>query len=102
MGLPLKWRQHIEAWQQSGLSQRIYCEQQQINTGTFTARLSEYRKMTQTQSAALVPVQIKPVSAGAPPASSPGIVFTHANDHRLEFPSSVSADWLAEFIRCLG
>lgn len=102
MAIPSKWLHHIEAWQQSGLSQSVYCNQQQINKCTFAARLSEYRKVTQTQPAALVPVQIKPVSAGKPPASSPGIVFTHANGHRLEFPVSVSASWLAEFLRCLG
>ena len=41
MAVPSKWRQHIESWQSSGLSQVEYCAQQRINVGTFTARLSE-------------------------------------------------------------
>ena len=100
MSVPSKWPQHIEAWQCSGLSQRDYCAQQQINFRTFTARLSEYRKLNQSQAAALIPVQIEPV---APiPTSSSGLVLTHNNGHRLELPTSVSAKWLAELLKCLG
>ncbi len=43
MAITSKWRQHIEEWQRSGLSQAGYCKQQQINVSTFTARLSDYR-----------------------------------------------------------
>ncbi len=88
MAVTLKWRQHIESWQSSGLSQAEYCAQQCINIGTFTARLSEYRKLPAFNAAALIPVQEvapdKPVEATA-------IVFTHAQGHRLLLPSSVSA-----------
>jgi hypothetical protein len=100
MGIPLKWRQHIEAWQQSGLSQAIYCEQQQLKKGTFSARLSEYRRLNQSQAAALIPVQIESVTPT--PASSPGLVLTHNNGYRLELPTSVSVAWLAELLKCLG
>jgi len=100
MSVPLKWRQHIEAWQQSGLSQAIYCEQQQLNMGTFSARLSEYRRLNQPQGVALVPVQID--SVAPTPAASPGLVLTHHNSYRLELPTSVSAAWLAELLKCLG
>ena len=41
MAITSKWRQHIEAWQRSGLSQAEYCAEQQINVRTFTARLSD-------------------------------------------------------------
>jgi len=34
MAVTSKWRQHIEAWQSSGLSQAEYCAQQQINVFT--------------------------------------------------------------------
>jgi hypothetical protein len=100
MGIPVKWRQHIEAWQQSGLSQAIYCEQQQLKKGTFSARLSEYRRLNQFHSAALIPVQIE--SVVPTPASTAGLVLTHQNGHRLELPTSVLAKWLAELLKCLG
>lgn len=100
MDIPLKWRQHIEAWQQSGLSQALYCEQQQLKRGTFSARLSEYRRLNPSQSAGLIAVQIESVVPA--PASSSSLVLTHNNGHRLELPTSVSAAWLAELLKCLG
>jgi hypothetical protein len=95
MAVTAKWRQHIEAWQRSGLSQAEYCAQQQINVRTFTARLSDYRKLPAAVSAALIPVHIEPSVAAT-------IVFTHAQGHRLELPPSVSARWVAELLRCLA
>jgi len=46
------WRQPVEAWQSSGLSQAEYCTQRQPNAGTFTARLSFRRKLPGPDSAA--------------------------------------------------
>ncbi|WP_408606566.1 IS66 family insertion sequence element accessory protein TnpA [Methylomonas lenta] len=44
MAVASKWRQHIEAWQRSGLSQRDYCAQQQINFRTFTCPIERVSK----------------------------------------------------------
>lgn len=95
MAVTAKWRQHIEAWQRSGLSQVDYCVQQQINVRTFTARLSDYRKLPAADSTALIPVRIET------PATS-SIVFNHVQGHRLDLPVSVSASWVAELLRCLA
>lgn len=92
-----KWRQHIEAWQNSGLSQAEYCAAQQINIRTFTARLSDYRKLPKSDSSALIPVQVAP---SEPVAAA--IIFTHAQGHPLELPASVSARWVAELLQCLA
>lgn len=97
MAVTAKWRQHIEAWQRSGLSQAEYCTEQQLNPRTFTARLSDYRKLPSLDSTALIPVQIQPK-----PAAPEVIVFTHAQGHRLELPASTPASWLAELLRCLA
>ncbi len=94
MPVTAKWRQHIEAWQHSSLSQAEYCAEQQINVRTFTARLSDYRKLTKSDSAALIPVHIEPSEAAT-------IVFTHTQGHRLALPASVSASWVAELLQCL-
>lgn len=99
MSITLKWRQHIEAWEGSGLSQAEYCSQQQINVRTFTARLSDYRKLSIAGSTALIPVHIEPPTS-EPEAAT--IVFTHVQGHRLELPVSVSANWVAELLQCLA
>ncbi len=95
MAITSKWREHIEAWQRSGLSQAEYCAEQQINVRTFTARLSDYRKLPESNPTALIPVQVEPSAAGV-------MVFTHTQGHRLELPASVSANWVAELFRCLA
>lgn len=97
MAITSKWRQHIEAWQSSGLSQAEYCAEQRINVRTFTARLSDYRKLRGAESAALIPVQVAP----SEPIDA-AIIFTHAQGHRLKLPASVSARWVAELMRCLA
>jgi hypothetical protein len=104
MPVTSKWHQHIERWQSSGLTQAEYCTQQRINVSTFTARLSEYRKLSAGDSVALVPVQIEP---SKPPSSvtastTVAMVLTHAHGHRLEISPSVSAVWVAELLRCLA
>lgn len=103
MAVTSKWRQHIDNWQTSGLSQAEYCAQQRINVRTFTARLSDSRKQPAADSVVLVPVRIEKTerdSIAAPTAAA--IVFTHAHGHRLELPPSVSAGWVAELLRCLA
>jgi len=95
MAVPSKWRQHIETWQSSGLSQRDYCAQQQINFRTFTARLSEYRKLPNVASVSLIPIHIESTGNDV-------VVLKHTQGHQLELPSSVSASWVAELLRCLA
>jgi hypothetical protein len=105
MAVTSKWRHHIERWQSSGLTQADYCGQQQINARTFTARLSEYRKLPAADSVALVPVvHIKPTkpSSSVPAPATATMVFTHVHGHRLELSSSVPAAWVAELLRCLA
>ena len=87
MALSARWPSHIAAWQSSGLSQAEYCAQQQINVRTFTARLSDYRKVLKVpkaNSVGLIPVHIEPSRVAS-------IVFTHAQGHRVELPVSVPA-----------
>ena len=104
MSITSKWCHHIEKWQNSGLTQTEYCLQQQINVRTFTARLSEYRKLSAIDSVALVPVQLESTqsTASLPAPMTAVMVFTHVNGHRLELSSSVSASWLAELLLCLA
>jgi len=94
MALTIKWINHIEAWQHSGLKQAEYCRQQGLNDNTFGARLSDYRKEQNGTLPALIPVQLKASVRGS-------IVLKHAKGHQVDMPTSTSASWLAELLRCL-
>ena len=95
MALTIKWINHIEAWQRTGLKQSDYCRQQGLNDSTFGARLSEYRKECNGSLPALIPVELKPSATGV-------IVLKHVQGHQVELPLSISANWLAELLRCLN
>jgi hypothetical protein len=94
MALTIKWINHIEAWQRSGLKQAEYCRQQGLKDNTFGARLSDYRKEQKGVLPALIPVQLKAPAIG-------NIILKHAKGHQVDMPLSTSASWLAELLRCL-
>jgi hypothetical protein len=95
MTLSAHWKKHIETWQSSGLSQAAYCRQQGLNAQSFSSQLHTFRSQRTVEPPTLIPVQIK-----HPP---PGPMVLHLDQgHRLELPSSISAQWLAELLRCLA
>lgn len=101
MAITHRWRAHIEAWQSSGLSQAAYCRQHQLNSRTFTARLSEYRRGNAGVKPVLVPVTVTE-EPKEPNSGCKNIVVYCAQGHRLELPGTVSAQWLSMFLRGLG
>ncbi len=102
MALSARWKDHIEAWQASGLSQAAYCRQHGLNVNTFSGRLSDYlSRALPGQPEALIPIQVRPGSTTAEVPMEP-IVLRHGKGHRLELPVTVSPRWLAELLQCLG
>lgn len=101
MAITKHWRNHIEAWQGSGLKQADYCRQHAINYKTFAARLSEYRRSDSEEKPLLVPVTVTEVNPGAEfyPRT---LVLTLKQGHRLELQEGVSAQWLSALLRGLG
>ena len=95
MAISKHWTDHIEAWQNSELTQAAYCRLHNLNAKSFSGRLTVYRKNQSDFSPTLIPVQVK---------SSPSSAMILRNDkgYRLELPTSISAAWLAELLRCLG
>jgi hypothetical protein len=100
MALSTHWKQHIEAWQGSGLSQADYCRRHGLNANTFSGRLRDYRSLPEPAAPALIPVRLEPAEPEAPPAGP--LVLRTASGHRLELPPSCGPRWLAELLRCLG
>ena len=98
MALSKHWINHIESWQHSGLSQAAYCRQHNLNANSFTGRLSEFRKKANPVTPELISVQ---VDIDEEPSPTNNLVLT-VNNCRLELPTPVSAQWLADLLRCLN
>jgi hypothetical protein len=102
MALPTFWKDHIEAWQASGLTQAAYCRQQRLNAGTFSGRLREYRASpAAVEAPGLIPIRLEPEVASSSALSAP-LILRLASGHCLELSASVDPRWLAELLRCLG
>lgn len=101
MAITHRWRAHIEAWQSSGLSQAAYCRQHHLNSRTFTARLSAYRKGNAEGKPVLIPVTVAE-GPKSPNSACKDIVLYCAQGHRLELPETVSASWPSALLRGLG
>jgi hypothetical protein len=48
---PDTWQRHIRSWQQSGLSQKAYCQQHQLGLSTFHSKYRELKSEMVTPSA---------------------------------------------------
>jgi hypothetical protein len=100
MAITNHWRSHIEAWQNSGLSQAACCRQRQLNSRAFTARLSEYRRGTGEKKPVLIPVTVTGTSGKFNPEPTKIVLYCNQG-HRLELPGTVSANWLSALLRGL-
>jgi len=99
MALPVFWKDHIEAWQASSLTQAAYCRQHGLSTGTFSGRLREYRAApAAVETPGLIPIRLEPAAV---PRSAP-LVLRLASGYSLELPATAESRWLAELLRCLG
>ena len=85
MAITPKWRNHIEAWQSSGLTQAKYCRQHGLNTNTFSGWLRNYRKQA-VPARLLMPIQVQP-------QATTSLILEHVKGHRLELSASQSAQW---------
>jgi DNA-binding transcriptional regulator YiaG len=55
--------EHIKAWQASGLTQGVYCQQHELNVKTFSRWFRAYRLSEQPATPLLIAVEIKPAVA---------------------------------------
>ena len=97
MAITERWKNHIEDWQASGLSQAEYCRRHGLNANTFSGRLHHSRSQGIPPQPGLIPVQVQPL-----PTAAVGPVVLWHRGHKVEFPGAVSPRWLAELLQCLG
>lgn len=88
---PDAWQNHITSWQQSGLSQKTYCQQHHLGLSTF---YSKYRELKSEMVTPLAnPLAVLPVIRPAPSThTQQSIVITIQSPQgwRLECPLTIS------------
>jgi hypothetical protein len=87
------WREQVEDWRASGLSQIAYCEQHGLNIKSFR------RWRTKLQRTAATALTLVPISVGAP-VSAPAIRLHSPGGWRIELATANPA-WLADLVRLL-
>lgn len=85
----------IEAWQNSGLSQRAYCAQHSLRYSLFHYWYKQYRERQtpSVEKASFVPLNIHPFAVTA------SVELLLTDGRRLIFHQGVSADYLKALIR---
>jgi hypothetical protein len=90
---------HIEQWKQSGLSQKVYCEQQGVKYHVFHYWYKLYRDQQQAApapepkpAATFIPLMLSASSA------TPFAELRLATGHCLVFHQMISADYLKTLI----
>ena len=93
------WKHHIEAWQNSNLSQIDYCRQKNLTPHRFTY----WKKKLATANPSdlsFVPVPIAPASL-SPVSSRPRPLVVIADRYRIEVDGDFHSDTLTKLLRTL-
>ena len=92
-----RWFDRIEAWKQSGLTQKAFCEQQQLRLGSFQRWRGIFMREEAPEASSAV--SFLPVKVTAAPASSLALLI---DDHlRIEIPAGFDAETLKQVVQAL-
>lgn len=91
------WFDRIEAWKQSGLTQKAFCEQQQLGLGSFQRWRGIFLREEAPKASSAA--SFLPVKVTAAPASSLALVI---DDHlRIEIPAGFDPVILKQVVQAL-
>jgi hypothetical protein len=91
------WFDRIEAWKQSGLTQKAFCEQQQLGLGSFRRWRGIFMREEAPEASSAV--SFLPVKVTAAPASSLALLI---DEHlRIEIPAGFDAETLKQVVQVL-
>ena len=93
-----EWRELIDQQAKSGLNVAAFCAQHDICANVFYRRRIKLKQpAVDTTVGRFIQVQTKPVQAITPPAGA----VLHFQSSRLQLPSGIDPDWLAQLMRSL-
>ena len=91
------WFDRIETWKQSGLTQKAFCEQQQLRLGSFQRWRGKYMRGERPEASSAV--SFLTVNVTAAPASS---LALRIDDHlRIEIPAGFDPVTLKQVVQAL-
>ena len=92
-----RWFDRIESWKQSGLTQKAFCEQQQLRLGSFQRWRGIFMRGEKPEASSAV--SFLPVNVTAAPASSLALVI---DDYlRIEIPAGFDPVTLKQVVHAL-
>ena len=92
-----RWFDRIEAWKQSGLTQKEFCEQQQLRLGSFQRWRGIFMRGEKPEVSSAV--SFLPLNVTAAPASSLALLI---DDHlRIEIPAGFDPVTLKQVVQAL-
>jgi hypothetical protein len=92
-----RWFDRIETWKQSGLTQKAFCEQQQLGLGSFQRWRGIFIRVEKPEVSSAV--SFLPVKVMAAPASSLALVI---DDYlRIEIPAGFDPVTLKQVVHAL-
>jgi hypothetical protein len=93
-----EWRELIDQQAKSGLNAAVFCAQHGVCAKVFYRRRIELKqKAVDAATGRFIQVQAKPAQAITPPAGT----VLHFQSSRLQLPSGIDPDWLAQLMRSL-
>src|SRR3954464_11570902 len=89
---------HIEQWKGSGISQKVYCEQQAVKYHVFHYWYKLYRdeRLADQESKPLTP--FIPLTLNTSPVAAAFVELHLSGGHRLVFHQVISVDYLKALI----
>jgi len=92
-----RWYDHVENWKQSGLTQKAFCEQQQLGLGTFQRWRGIFTRGEKPKASSAV--SFLAVNVTDDKASSLTVLI---DDHlRIEIPAGFDAETLKQVVQVL-
>ena len=92
-----KWKKHIAAWEESGITQTEYCRIHGLNAGQFTYYKSQLKRKSGTLP--LVPIQINPDLFQSEPVCRSPLRLNIENGLQIEIENDFDPSLLNALIR---
>lgn len=98
----VEWEGHIKGWEESGLSQRKYCEREGLKWPSFDYWRRHLKALNQSKKVELgKPLQLVPVKVEGSSVVAKELRLIHGSGWELQIPSTMEATWIANLLKTL-